>query len=165
MRSHEIDYEILGDDMQLVEVELDPKETIVAEAGAMNYLEQDIEFATRMGDGSEAESGVFGKLLSAGKRAITGESVFLTHFTNTGTQKRRAAFAGPYPGKIIAIDLSRIPAHRLQSEGCESTAAGGFGIIPPARTRARSRDASALSVTRSFFSISFSCHITSAGRL
>jgi uncharacterized protein (TIGR00266 family) len=106
MKSHQVDYEILGGDMQLVEVELDPGETVVAEAGAMNYMEDGIEFESKMGDGSEPEKGFFGKLLSAGKRAFTGESLFMTHFTNRGTAKRRVAFAAPYPGKIVPIDLA-----------------------------------------------------------
>lgn len=105
-RCHEVDYEIKGHSMQLVEVELDPQETVIAEAGAMNYLEQDINFEAKMGDGSEPESGFFGKLMGAGKRAITGESIFMTHFTNHGHQKRRVAFAAPYPGTILAIDLA-----------------------------------------------------------
>lgn len=106
MRSHEIDYEIFGDDMQIVEVELDPGETVIAEAGAMNYVEQDIAFEAKMGDGSNPSEGVMGKLLAVGKRALTGESIFMTHFTHAGQGgKRRAAFAAPYPGKIIPIDL------------------------------------------------------------
>ncbi len=108
MRSHEVDYEILGDDIQMVEVELDPGEVVIAEAGAMNYMEDGIEFSSKMGDGSEADSGMLGKLLSAGKRALTGESIFLTHFENRGSAKRRVAFAAPYPGKIKALDLASI---------------------------------------------------------
>jgi uncharacterized protein (TIGR00266 family) len=108
MNSHEIDYEIIGAEMQLVEVTLDPGETVVAEAGSMTYMEQDIAFDTRMGDGSNPRQGVMGKLLSAGKRVFTGESLFTTHFTNEGTQKRRVGFAAPYPGNVIALDLARI---------------------------------------------------------
>lgn len=108
-QSHEVDYEIFGDDMQIVEVELDPGETVVAEAGAMNYLEPDIVFEAKMGDGSTPNEGVMGKLLAVGKRALTGESIFMTHFTHTGTSgKRRASFAAPFPGKIIPVDLSEI---------------------------------------------------------
>ena len=105
MKCHEIDYEIIGDDMQLVEVELDRNETVIAEAGAMNYIEQGITFEALMGDGSKPESGIFDKLLDAGKRVLTGESIFMTHFTNQGEDKRRAAFASPYPGKIISINI------------------------------------------------------------
>jgi uncharacterized protein (TIGR00266 family) len=108
MQSHEIDYEIFGDDLQIVEVELDPGETVIAEAGMMNYMEQGIEFAAYMGDGSQPDQGVWGKILSAGKRAMMGESIFITHFTNRDGQKRRVAFAAPYPGKIVPIDLAKI---------------------------------------------------------
>lgn len=105
--SHEVDYEIFGDDIQIVEVELDPGETVIAEAGAMNYLEQDITFEAKMGDGSSPNEGVMGKLLAVGKRALTGESIFMTHFTHAGSsQKRRVAFAAPFPGKIIPVDLA-----------------------------------------------------------
>ncbi len=108
MQSHEIDYEIFGDDMQIVEIELDPGETVVAEAGAMNYMEDGIDYEAKMGDGSEPDQGLMGKLLGAGKRVLTGESIFLTHFTNRASGKRRVAFAAPYPGKIIPLDLSKI---------------------------------------------------------
>ena len=107
MNSHEIDYELIGDDMQIVEIELDPGETVVAEAGAMNYMEDEITFEAKMGDGSQPNQGLFGKLLDVGKRALTGESIFMTHFTNNGVGKRRVSFAAPYPGKIICVDLAR----------------------------------------------------------
>lgn len=106
--SHVLDHEIFGDDMQIVEVELDPGETVVAEAGAMNYMEEGIVFEARMGDGTEPDQGMFGKLLGAGRRVLGGESIFLTHFTNHGNGKRRVAFAAPYPGKIIAIELAQV---------------------------------------------------------
>ena len=105
MTSHEIDYKIIGDDIQLVEIELDPNETIVAEAGAMMFMEDGITFETKLGDGSTPNQGVMGKLLSAGSRLLTGESIFMTHFTNRGYGKRKVAFAAPYPGKIIPVDL------------------------------------------------------------
>lgn len=105
MRSHEIDYRIVGGDLQFVEVELDPGETVIAEAGAMMYMEESVSFETRMGDGSEANQGILGKLLSAGGRLLTGESLFLTHFTHRGFGKGHVAFAAPYPGTILAIDL------------------------------------------------------------
>ena len=108
MQSHEVDYVIHGDDMQFVEVELDPGETVVAEAGAMMYITEGVTFETKMGDGSEPDEGMWGKLKSAGKRAITGESLFMTHFTNNGGGKQQAAFAAPYPGKIIPIDLGQM---------------------------------------------------------
>ncbi len=105
MKSHEVDYQIHGDDLQFVEVELDPKETVIAEAGAMMYMEDGISFETKMGDGSQPEQGFFGKLGSAIKRGITGESLFITHFTNSGHGKKKVAFSAAYPGKIVAIDL------------------------------------------------------------
>ena len=108
MRSHEIDYEIHGDDMQMVEVELDPQETVIAEAGAMNWMEKGIAFEAKMGDGSEPNKGFFGKVLDVGKRALTGESIFMTHFTNEGHSRAKAAFAAPYPGKIIPVDLPEV---------------------------------------------------------
>lgn len=108
MRCHEVDYEIIGNDMQLVEIELDPGETIVAEAGAMTYMEEGIDFETRMGDGSAANEGLLGKVFSAGKRMLTGESLFTTHFTNRGKGKKRVAFSAPYPGSIIALNMAGI---------------------------------------------------------
>ena len=107
MHCHTVDYEILGSDMQIVEVELDPGETVVAEAGAMNYMGDGITFEAKMGDGSNTDDGIMGKLLSAGKRVLTGESIFLTHFTNTGSGKQRVSFAAPYPGQIIPIDMAK----------------------------------------------------------
>ena len=108
MQSHEVDFEIIGDDIQVVEVELDPGETVIAEAGAMNYMEEGIEFEAKMGDGSQPDKGFFGKLLDAGKRTLTGESVFMTHFTHRGAGKKRVAFAAPYPGHILPINLSEV---------------------------------------------------------
>lgn len=108
MRCHEVDYEIFGDDMQIVEVELDPREKVIAEAGAMNYMEDGITFETKMGDGTTPTSGVMGALMNVGKRVLTGESIFLTHFENSGQGKKRVAFAAPYPGKIIPIDMSQV---------------------------------------------------------
>lgn len=108
MKCHDIDYEIIGHDIQMVEVELDPDESVIAEAGVMNYMEEDVVFEAKMGDGSEATSGLFGKLMGAGKRMLTGESLFLTHFSNEGKKKRHVGFAAPFPGQIIAINLSEI---------------------------------------------------------
>lgn len=105
MQCDEVDYEIFGNDMQIVEVELDPDETVVAEAGAMNYMNQDISFEAKMGDGSNPNEGMMGKLLGAGKRVLTGESIFMTHFTNNGSDKRRVAFAAPYPGQIVPVNM------------------------------------------------------------
>jgi uncharacterized protein (TIGR00266 family) len=106
MRSHEVDYEVFGDDLQFVEIELDPGETVIGEAGAMLAMSEGITFEARMGDGSEPDQGMMGKLLSAGKRAITGESIFLTHFTNHGTARAKVSFAAPYPGKIVPVNLA-----------------------------------------------------------
>ena len=108
MKSHEIDYRIYGDDLQAVEITLDPNETVIAEAGAMNWLEDGIAFETRMGDGSQPNQGMMGKLLNVGKRLLTGESIFMTHFTNHGTGRSNVAFAAPYPGKIIPVELSQV---------------------------------------------------------
>ena len=108
MKCQEIDYEIFGDDMQTVEVELDPYETVIAEAGAMNWMEDQINFEAKMGDGSEPDKGILGKLFDGAKRALTGESIFITHFTNIGHGKKRVAFAAPYPGKIVPVNMARI---------------------------------------------------------
>ena len=108
MKCHEVDFEIFGDDMQIVEVELDPSETVIAEAGAMNYLEDGISFETKMGDGSKPVGSILNSLMHVGKRVLTGESIFMTHFTNVGTGKKRVAFAAPYPGKIIPINMAKI---------------------------------------------------------
>jgi uncharacterized protein (TIGR00266 family) len=105
MNAHEIDYKIIGHDIQLVEIELDPYETVIAEAGAMMYMEDGIVFETRMGDGSNPNQSFMDKLLSAGSRLIAGESLFLTHFTNRGFGKKHVAFAAPYPGTIVPIEL------------------------------------------------------------
>jgi len=101
----EVDYEIHGSEMQFVEVELDPGESVVAEAGGMMYMGEGIEMQTIFGDGSAQQDSIIDKLVGAGKRLLTGESLFMTVFTHTGTGKTRVAFASPYPGKIIAVDL------------------------------------------------------------
>jgi len=108
MESHEIDYKIIGHDVQLVEIELDPKETVIAEAGAMLYMEDGIAFESKMGDGTNPGASFFDKLLSAGSRVITGESLFITHFTNQGYGKKHVAFSAPYPGTIIPVDLRQM---------------------------------------------------------
>jgi uncharacterized protein (TIGR00266 family) len=106
MPSHQLEYEILGAGAQSVEIILDPGETVIAEAGAMNYMTEGIRFETKMGDG--ASSGVLGKLWGVGKRLITGESLFMTHFTNKGKTPQRVAFAAPYPGTVVPIDLAQV---------------------------------------------------------
>ncbi len=113
MKCHKVDYKVIGDDIQIVEVELDPGETVIAEAGVMNYMDDGITFEAKMGDGSKPDGGLFGKLMDAGKRAITGESIFLTHFTNSGSGKKSVAFAAPYPGKIIPIDMTKVNGELL----------------------------------------------------
>jgi len=101
MNNHELDYKIYGDDMQCVEIELDPQETVIAEAGSLMYMDGNIEMATVFGDGSDKNNDFVSKLFSAGKRVLTGESLFMTTYTNQGAVKRHATFAAPYPGKII----------------------------------------------------------------
>src|SRR6476620_7566557 len=108
MTNHEIDYKIHGDDMQFVEVELDPKETVVAEAGSFMMMDGNVKMETIFGDGSTESGGLMGKLFGAGKRLLTGESLFMTTFTNEGTSKSHVSFAAPYPGKIIPMDLSQL---------------------------------------------------------
>jgi uncharacterized protein (TIGR00266 family) len=108
MKSHEIDYKIFGDDIQFVEVELDPNETVIAEAGTMVYMEDGITYESRMGDGSQPDQGMMGKLFEAGSRLLTGESLFITHFTNKAFGRKKIAFAAPYPGTIIPVDLRQL---------------------------------------------------------
>ncbi|WP_417761528.1 TIGR00266 family protein [Shewanella sp.] len=125
---HEVDYEIIGESMQLVEVELDPGETVIAEAGAMTYMESGIQFEARMGDGSAVESGFFGTLMGAGKRMLTGESLFMTHFSNHGHSKQRVSFAAPYPGTILAIDLDEVGGELILQKDSFLAAALGTRI-------------------------------------
>lgn len=98
-------HQILGDDIQTVVMTLQPKETIIAEAGVMNWMDNDVNFETKMGDGSQPNEDLASKLFSAGKRLLTGESLFITHFTNHGAKDQKVAFAAPYPGKIIQMNL------------------------------------------------------------
>jgi uncharacterized protein (TIGR00266 family) len=128
VRSHEVDYEIVGDDMQVVEVELDPQETVIAEAGTLNWMDDSISFEAKMGDGSDPNKGFFGNVLDAGKRVFTGESLFMTHFTNVGAGKKRAAFAAPYPGKIIPIDLQEMGGEVLCQKDAFLCAAMGTEV-------------------------------------
>src|ERR671912_476924 len=108
-RAHEIDYKILGEEMQCVEIELDPNETAIAESGAFMMMDDGIQMETIFGDGSQQQGGgLMGKLFSAGKRLLVGESLFMTAFTNIGHGKRRVSFASPFPGKIIPLDLARL---------------------------------------------------------
>src|SRR5436190_489253 len=123
---HEVDYKIYGDDMQFVEVELDPEEAVVAEAGGMMYMEDGIDMETIFGDGSQQTTGVFGALLGAGKRLLTGESLFMTVFLNRGVGKKKVAFGAPYPGKIIPIRLSEIGGELIAQK--DSFLAGAKGV-------------------------------------
>lgn len=128
MNSHEVDYEIFGNDMQAVEIELDPGEVVVAEAGAMNWMEEGIQFEAKMGDGSGTDSGIMGKLMSVGKRMLTGESIFMTHFTNIGSGKQRVAFAAPYPGHIIPVNLPDVGGTILCQKDAFLAAAKGTKV-------------------------------------
>lgn len=128
MKCHEVDYEIIGDDLQAVEVELDPNETVIAEAGAMNWMDDEISFEAKMGDGSNPSEGLMGKLLGAGKRALTGESLFMTHFTNRGGGKKRVAFAAPYPGKIVPVNMGACGGELLCQKDAFLCAALGTSV-------------------------------------
>lgn len=122
-----IDYEIFGTEMQYVEVELDPGEAAIGEAGSMMYMQDNITLETIFGDGTQ-QGGIFGKLLGAGKRLLTGESLFMTIYSNQGTAKRRVAFAAPYPGKIIPIDLSKIGGTFICQKDAFLCAARGVSV-------------------------------------
>jgi uncharacterized protein (TIGR00266 family) len=126
--AHEIDYRIAGDDMQLVELELDPNESIVAEAGSMMYMSQGIEMETIFGDGSAERKGLFGSLLGAGKRLLTGESLFMTVFTNRGHGKQHVAMAAPYPGKIVPFDLTEYHGKIICQKDAFLCAAKGVSV-------------------------------------
>src|SRR5688572_32587022 len=125
---HEIDYKIFGDDMQFVEVELDPNEATVAEAGGMMYMDDGVEMETIFGDGSAQQSGVLGALMGAGKRLLTGESLFMTVFYNKSSRKRKVAFGAPYPGKIIAIHLAEIGGELVAQKDSFLAAAKGVSV-------------------------------------
>jgi len=125
---HEVDYKIFGDDMQFVEVELDPQEATVAEAGGMMYMDDGIEMETIFGDGSEQQSGFVGALMGAGKRLLTGESLFMTVFQNQGQGKKRVAFGAPYPGKIIPVDLTKMGGELIAQKDSFLCAAKGVSI-------------------------------------
>ena len=125
---HEIDYKIFGDDMQFVEVELDPNEATVAEAGGMMYMDDGIEMETIFGDGSQQQGGFLGALMGAGKRLLTGESLFMTVFLNRSGQKRKVAFGAPYPGKIIAIHLAELGGELIAQKDSFLAAAKGVSV-------------------------------------
>jgi uncharacterized protein (TIGR00266 family) len=125
---HEVDYKIFGDDMQFVEVELDPNEATVAEAGGMMYMDDGIEMETIFGDGSQENSGFMGALMGAGKRLLIGESLFMTVFWNRSHGKKRVAFGAPYPGKIIAVDLGSVGGELIVQKDSFLAAAKGVSL-------------------------------------
>ena len=126
--NHEIDYRIFGEEMQYVEVELDPNETAIAESGAFMMMDDGIQMETIFGDGAKPQQGFFGKLMSAGKRVLTGESLFMTAFTNVGQGKRRVSFASPYPGKIIPLDLMQLGGKIVAQKDAFLCAAKGVSV-------------------------------------
>lgn len=127
--NHEIDYRIVGEEMQYVEIELDPNETAVAESGAFMLMDDGIQMQTIFGDGSVQQGGgMLGKLFSAGKRLLTGESLFMTAFTNVGQGKKKVSFASPYPGKIIAMDLQQLDGRLICQKDSFLCAAKGVSI-------------------------------------
>jgi uncharacterized protein (TIGR00266 family) len=128
MSNHEIDYQLYGEEMQFVEIELDPQETVVAESGSFMMMDPDIAMQTIFGDGSQQQSGIFGKLLSAGKRILTGESLFMTAFTNVGRTKRKVSFAAPYSGKIIPLDLYTLDGKVICQKDAFLCAAKGVAV-------------------------------------
>ena len=127
-KMHEVDYKVLGDDLQFVEIALDPGEAVVAEAGAMMYIEDGIALQTIFGDGSPQQGGFMSALMSAGKRLLTGESLFMTVFHNESGQKRIAAFAAPYPGKIQALHLAELGGELICQKDSFLCAAKGVSI-------------------------------------
>ena len=128
--NHEIDYKIYGEELQFVEIELDPDETAIAESGAFMMMDDQIQMQSIFGDGSQQQqqSGIFGKLVAAGKRLLTGESLFMTAFTNHGSGKRRVSFAAPYTGKIIAMDLQQLGGRIIAQKDAFLCAAKGVSI-------------------------------------
>ena len=126
--NHEIDYKILGEEMQCVEVELDPNETVMAEPGSFMMMENGIDMQTIFGDGSAQQNGLLGKLFSAGKRLLTGENLFMTAYTNVGQGKKRVTFAAPYPGKIIPMDLNNLGGRIICQKDAFLCAAKGVSI-------------------------------------
>src|ERR687898_3499827 len=125
---HEIDYKIFGDDMQYVEVELDPNEATVAEAGGMMYMDDGIEMETIFGDGSQQQGGFLGALVGSGKRLLTGESLFMTVFLNRSGQRRKVAFGAPYPGKIVPVHLAELGGELIAQKDSFLAAAKGVSV-------------------------------------
>jgi uncharacterized protein (TIGR00266 family) len=128
MKAHEIDFEIFGEEMQYVEIELDPQEIVVAEAGSFMMMDNNIQIQTIFGNGSQEQGGLFDKLLSAGKRVITGESLFMTAFINQNNYKSKVSFASPYPGKILPIDLTEFQGKFICQKSSFLCAAKGVSV-------------------------------------
>ena len=127
-QSHEIDYRIFGEEMQCVEIELDPAETAIAESGAFMMMDDGIQMETIFGDGSQQKGGLLGKLMSAGKRVLIGESLFMTAYTNIGVGKKKVYFAAPYAGKIIPLDLARLGNRVICQKDAFLCAAKGVSV-------------------------------------
>ncbi|HKL39808.1 MAG TPA: TIGR00266 family protein [Cryomorphaceae bacterium] len=128
MTNHEVDYQIIGEELQCVQIELDPQEAVVAEAGSLMFMDDTIEMRTIFGDGSDKNQGIFNKFLSAGKRVLTGESLFLTSYTNLGYGKRHVTFAAPYPGKVVPFDLSTFDGKIICQKEAFLCAAKGVAV-------------------------------------
>jgi uncharacterized protein (TIGR00266 family) len=128
MEAHEIEYAIIGEEMQFVEIELDPNEGVISEAGSFMMMEDDIKMETLFGDGSAQDNSVMGKIFGAGKRLLTGESLFMTAYYNNGIGKKKVSFASPYPGKIIAIDLKKFGGKFICQKDAFLCAAKGVSI-------------------------------------
>jgi uncharacterized protein (TIGR00266 family) len=128
MKAHEIEYQIFGQEMQYVEIELDPQEIVIAEAGSFMMMDNNIQMETIFGDGSEQQSGLFGKLLNAGKRVLTGESLFMTAFINQNNSKGKVSFASPYPGQILPIDLTEFQGKFICQKSSFLCAAKGVSV-------------------------------------
>lgn len=128
MNAHEIDYHIFGEEMQYVELELDPREAVIAEAGNFMMMDSGVKMNTIFGDGSSKDEGILGKILGAGKRLLTGESLFMTIFSNEGEGKKKVSFASPYPGKIIPIDLTQFGGKFVCQKDAFLCAAKGVSI-------------------------------------
>jgi len=128
MNTHQIDYRIIGEEMQCVEIELDPLETVIAEAGSLMMMDGSIQMQTVFGDGSKGDQSFMGKMFSAGKRVLTGESLFMTAYTNNGTSKDHVTFAAPYPGKVIALDIAELGGKVICQKDAFLCAAQGTSI-------------------------------------
>ena len=126
--THEIDYRIIGEEMQCVEIELDPQETVIAEAGSLMMMDNEIQMQTVFGDGSKGEQSFMGKMFSAGKRVLTGESLFMTAYTNGGRAKKCVTFASPYPGKVIPLDVTALGGKVICQKDAFLCAAQGTAI-------------------------------------